>query len=399
MRKHLRAAWEFIVALVTRFREERVTQTAGSLTYTTLLSLVPLFTVALAVSTAFPAFDEWISSLQLFILENVLPDTPACNTLIQQINTFSENAARLTAIGIAGFVVTSVMLMLTIDNALNRIFRVQRRRSIVQNVFIYWGVITLGPLFVGGSLSSTYFALRQAAGRLSFSFLADTLIGFVPFVLTSGALMLLYSVVPARRVEWRHAVLGGLLAGVGFEIAKRGFAIYLSRVPTYTLIYGAFATIPIFLICLYLSWLVVLTGAIFTAMLPVFRAKPERHRVPGEELADALGVLGALARAHQEGRVVPLNTLAREYRILPDRCEQILERAAALGWAARTERDGWVLARDASTIQLAEIYRAFIFDADAVGVPQDHLGLSLRDFVRRDRNEEKHEEAAMLSPP
>src|SRR5207237_9253084 len=113
-----------------------------------------------------------ISSLQLLILENVLPDTPAVNTLIDQINSFTENAARLTAIGIAGFVITSVMLMLTIDNALNRIFRVQRRRSIVQNVFIYWGVITLGPLFVGGSLSSTYFALRQAAGRLTFSFLA-----------------------------------------------------------------------------------------------------------------------------------------------------------------------------------------------------------------------------------
>jgi len=113
MRKHLRAAWEFIVALVMRFREERVTQTAGSLTYTTLLSLVPLFTVALAITTAFPVFDEWISSLQLFILENVLPDTPAVNTIIDQINSFTENAARLTAIGIAGFVVTSVMLVVT----------------------------------------------------------------------------------------------------------------------------------------------------------------------------------------------------------------------------------------------------------------------------------------------
>src|SRR5205823_9597042 len=164
---------------------------------------------------------------------------------------------------------------------------------------------------------------------------------------------------------------------------KRGFAIYLSRVPTYTLIYGAFATIPIFLIWLYLSWLVVLTGAIFTAMLPVFRAKPERHRVPGEELADALGVLGALARAHREGRAVRLNTLARQQRILPDRCEQILERAAALGWAARTDRDGWVLTRDAASIQVAEVYRAFVFDADAVGVPEDNLGLSLRDLDRK----------------
>src|SRR3954465_10941193 len=334
MRKHLRAAWEFIVALVTRFREERVTQTAGSLTYTTLLSLVPLFTVALAISTAFPAFDEWISSLQLFILENVLPDTPAVNTIVEQINSFTENAARLTAIGIAGFIVTSVMLMLTVDNALNRIFRVQRRRTILHNIFIYWAVITLGPLLIGASLSATYMAVRESFGALQLDMLGDALLGAVPFVLTCAALTLLYGVVPARSVEWRHALLGGVLAGIGFEIAKRAFAIYLSRVPTYTLIYGAFATIPIFLVWLYLSWLVVLTGAIFTAMLPVIRTKPERHRVPGEELADALGVLGALARAHREGRVVRLNALARQLRLLPDRGEEILERAHAPGWAA-----------------------------------------------------------------
>jgi membrane protein len=395
MRPQLRAAWEFFVALVTRFREERVTQTSGSLTYTTLLSLVPLFTVALAITTAFPVFDEWLGTLQLFILENVLPDTPAVDTIIEQINSFSQNAARLTAIGIAGFVVTSVMLMLTVDNALNRIFRVQRRRTILQNVFIYWAVITLGPLLIGASLSGTYVALRQTVSALQFDFLAETLLGLVPFLLTCGALMLLYGVVPARRVEWRHALLGGLLAGIGFEIAKRGFAIYLSKVPTYTLIYGAFATIPIFLIWLYMSWLVVLTGAIFTAMLPVFRAKPERHRVPGEDLADALGVLGALAKAHREGRVIALNTLARQQRILPDRAEQVLERAAALGWAVRSERDGWVLARDPSTIHIAEVYRAFVFDADAVGVPQTDLGLSLRDYLERG----KSDESGGLPPP
>jgi membrane protein len=389
MKKHLRAAWEFVVALVTRFREERATQTAGSLTYTTLLSLVPLFTVALAITTVFPVFDEWIGSLQLFILENVLPDTPAVDTIIDQINSFTKNAARLTAIGIVGFIVTSVMLMLTVDNALNRIFRVQRRRSLVQNIFIYWGVITLGPLFIGGSLSTTYFALRQAAGTLPLGFLSDALFGLVPFLLTCAALALLYGVVPARRVEWRHALLGGVLAGIGFEIAKRGFAVYLTRVPTYTLIYGAFATIPIFLVWLYMSWLVVLTGAIVTAMLPTFSTKPERHRVAGEQLADTLGVLGALARAHRDGRVVPLNPLARELRLPPDRVERILERAAARGWVARTERDGYVLARDASQIQVSDVYRAIVFDADAVGVPESHLGLSLYDFVQQ---EEAHEQ-------
>ena len=386
MHKHARAAWEFLLALVTRFREERATQTAGSLTYTTLLSLVPLFTVALAVSTAFPVFNEWIASLQLFIIENVLPDAPGVETISEQINSFSHNAGRLTAIGVAGFVVTSVMLMLTVDNALNRIFRVQRRRSILQNVSVYWAIISLGPLLIGASLSTTYFALRQSFGLYGLDLLADALLRVVPFLFTCAALVLLYGVVPARRVEWPHALVGGLLAGIAFEIAKRGFAIYLSRVPTYQLIYGAFATIPIFLIWLYLSWLVVLTGAIFTAMLPAYHSRPERHRVPGEALSDALGVLARLARAHEAGRVVPLNALARELRMLPDRCEEMLSRAAALGWAARTDKDGWVLARDASTIRIADIYRAFVFDADAVGLPRPDLGLSLRDYLAKEES-------------
>jgi membrane protein len=382
-KRWLRAFWEFVVALVNRFREERATQTAGSLTYTTLLALVPLFTVALAAATAFPVFDEWIASLQSFILENLLPDTPAVNVVMTQVNAFTTNVGRLTAIGVAGFAVTSVMLMLTVDNALNRIFRVQRRRSMVQNVFVYWAVITLGPVLVGASLSATYLAVRESLGALSLDIVADALLGVLPFLFTCAALVLLYGVVPARPVEWRHALAGGILAGIGFEMAKRGFAIYLSRVPTYTLIYGAFATIPIFLVWLYVSWLVILTGAIFTAMLPAYRAKPERHRVPGEALADALGVLGALARAHAEGRVVALNSLARELRMLPDRCEAILERAAARGWTARTGGDGWVLARDATGIRVADVYRVYVFDAEAVGVHPD-LGLSLREFVAKE---------------
>ena len=380
----LRAAWEFAIALVIRFREERATQTAGSLTYTTLLALVPLFTVALAAATAFPVFDQWIASLQRFVTENLLPNTSAVTMVMEQVNTFTRNVGRLTAVGVAGFAVTSVMLMLTIDNALNRIFRVQRRRSVLQNVFVYWAVITLGPVLVGASLSATYLAVRESLGALSLDVAADALLGVLPFLFTCGALVLLYGVVPARSVEWRHALAGGILAALGFEIAKRGFAVYLTRVTTYKLIYGAFATIPIFLVWLYLSWLVVLTGAIFTAMLPAYRAKPERHRVPGEALADALGVLGALARAHAEGRVLRLNALARELRMLPDRCEAILERAAARGAAARTEAgDGWVLSRDATAIRVADVYRLYVFDAAAVGVHPD-LGLSLREFLAKE---------------
>jgi len=381
LRDALRGSWEFCVAMVQRFREERAMQTAGSLTFTTLLSLVPLLAVVLAASTAFPVFNHAIESLQQFIVDNVLPDTPGIDTITEQINSFTRNAGRLTAIGIAGFVVTSVMLMLTIDNAMNRIFRVQRRRSTLQIIFVYWAVLSLGPVLIGASLSLSSFAL----GLLQLDTTAGSVLRALPLAFTCAALTMLYGIVPARRVELHHALAGGILAGIGFELAKRGFAIYLAHVPDYALIYGAFATVPIFLVWLYLSWLVVLAGAIFTAMLPAYYAKPERHRVPGEQLAEALGVLAILARAHGEGRVMALNRIARQMRLQPYRCEEVLERAAALGWAARTDGESWVLARDADSIRVQDVYREFVFDSAAVGIGEAELGLSLRQYSAREK--------------
>ena len=150
---------DFGLAVFWRFYEERALQTAGSLTYTTLLSLVPLFTVALAVATAFPVFDETMGALQLFLLENFLPDARGIDTIADQITSFTKNAGRLTAIGMAVFIVTAVMLMTTIDISLNRLFRVQRQRPLLQQVLMYWAVLTLGPVLIGGSLSMTSFAI------------------------------------------------------------------------------------------------------------------------------------------------------------------------------------------------------------------------------------------------
>ena len=372
-RPALRQFLDFCWAVVRRFREERATQTAGSLAYTSLLSLVPLLTVALAIASAFPVFEDAIDALQNFLFENVLPDTPGVGAITDQIDSFMRNTGRLTAIGIVGFMVTAVMLMLTIDNALNRIFRVQRRRSILQNIFIYWAILTLAPVLVGVSLSMTTYALTESVGSVY----------FVPFLFTCVALSVLYGVVPARRVELRYAVTGGIVAGIGFEVAKRGFALYLQQVPTYALIYGAFATIPIFLVWLYVSWVVVLAGAVFTAMLPAYWAKPEVRMKPGERLAEALGALSILARAHAEGKVVALNSLARELRAHPYRLEELLVRAEARGWVARTERDGWLLASDAESIRIHDLYQEFVFDSAGVGVAEADLGLSLQEYANR----------------
>lgn len=383
-----KSAWrgfaDFCLAVFWRFYEERGLQTAGSLTYTTLLSLVPLFTVALAVATAFPVFDDTIGALQLFLLENFLPDAQGIDTIADQITAFTANAGRLTAIGLVFFFVTAVMLMTTIDTALNRLFRVQRSRPMLQQVLMYWAVITLGPVLIGLSLSMTSFAVGASFGWLRLSIVADAVLRVLPFIFTCAALTLLYAVVPYRHVRARDALIGGVLAGIAFEFAKRGFAVYLARFPTYSLIYGAFATIPIFLVWLYMSWVVVLAGATLTAMLPAYRYA-EGKPIPGRDFVDALLVLSVLARAQVEGGPVRLREISNQLRLMPHRCEAVLERAARLGWTARTDKDGWVLARDADLLPVSEIYKAFAFDAETWQIGSTDLAINLREYSVKEK--------------
>ena len=143
---------------------------------------------------------------------------------------------------------------------------------------------------------------------------------------------------------------------------------------------------PIFLLWLYVSWVVVLAGATIAAMLPGYRfAGTEHRRPPGTEFAEALGALSVLARAHEDGRVVSLKRIYYHLRILPYRCEHVLERASQLGWVAHTGRDGWILARDADTIRVADVYKAFVYDAEAIGIPEIDFGLTIREFSQKER--------------
>jgi membrane protein len=356
-------AAEFLWAITRRFDEDRGVQTAGSLTFTMLLSLVPVVTVVIALSTAFPVFETAMHALEGFLVRNVLPDASGVKTITDQVASFARRAGRLTGVGLGALAVTSVMLMITIDEALNRIFRVQRQRPFMQRVLMYWAVLTLGPLLIGGSLWMTSHLLGRSLGALNVDWVTVAALEIVPFLFTCAALTMLYLVVPNRRIAVRHALVGGMIAGVLFELAKRGFGLYVAKFPTYTLIYGAFAAVPVFLLWLYLSWLVVLLGATITALAPAYRhIETERRRGAGQELFDALAILAALARAQGGGRVRRLTRLAVQARVLPYRCERVLERCAANGWTARTDKDGWLLVRDAGSIHVADVYRAFALD-------------------------------------
>jgi len=259
---------KFCVAVVRRFYEDRSSQAAGSLTYTTLLALVPLLTVALTLSTAFPFYDRMVAALQHFVLAHVLPNTPGVDTFAEQLSHFTERAGHLRTVGLAALFATALMMMHTIDDSLNHIFRVVRQRPLLERIPVYFAVLVFGPLLIGAGLSMTSFLVASSFGALNLDEAAEAALRFLPFVLTCAAFTLLYLVVPNRKVALRHALIGGFFAGLAFELAKRGFALYVSRFPSYTLIYGTFATMLLFLLWMYVSWLVVLAGATLTAMLP-----------------------------------------------------------------------------------------------------------------------------------
>lgn len=363
-----------------RFIEDRCAVTASSLTFTTLLSLVPIVTVALTVAAAFPVFRSLIGSLQNFIVNHMVPESVSVITAYTE--QFSESAARLTAAGIIFLGVTALLLMLTIDRAFNGIWRVSRPRPLLQRILVYWTVLTIGPLFIGASLSLTTYLVT-----LSFDLVnmgrgrGLLLLKFVPLLLTSAAFALLYFAVPNRRVLKRDALTGGIAAGVCFEAMKQGFGLFVSQFSTYKLVYGAFAAVPVFLLWIYLSWLIIIGGAVMVAILPEWRERAGQSQpVPGSDFFDALQVLKALWRARKTGEVVSLSRLHPVVKVRLDHLEAILGALSGAGWVARCGPDGWVLSRDTAMIKVEDVYRLFVFRTDA-HVPARHADPELETLV------------------
>lgn len=351
--------------VVRRFYDDRCMQIASSLTFTSLLAIVPIVTVALTIITAFPVFGQMTAALQEFILENMVP--ASADVVASYTQQFTQNAARLTAVGIGFLFVTSIMLLLTIERAFNDIWRVRRPRPVVQRVFVYWTLITVGPVLMGASLSLTSWLVGQAVGLVQgLPGAGVVLLSVVPVLLTSVALAILYLAMPNRRIRVQDALIGGLFGGVAFELMKRGFALYVAQFPTYTLVYGAFATVPIFLLWIYVSWLVVIFGAVVVAALPEWRDRAGQARpLPGSDFFDALQVLKLLWRAHRVGGVVTLPEILAVSTVRIEQVESILDTMIGTGWVSRTVSRGWVLHRDPTAFTVEDVYRLFVFRGEA----------------------------------
>jgi membrane protein len=277
--------------VMRRFNEDRCMQIASSLTFTSLLAIVPIVTIAVTIIAAFPLFAQLTAALQVFILQNLMP--ASAEAVAEYTQQFSTNAAKLTAVGVAFLVVTSIMLLLTIERAFNGIWRVKRARPVIQRVLVYAVLISVGPVLVGASLTLTSRLVAEAVGLMrGLPGAGVVLLSLVPVVLTSIALALLYFAMPNRPVSMRDAAAGGVLAGVAFEVMKRAFALYISYFPTYTVVYGAFATFPLFLIWIYLSWLVVISGAVVVAALPEWREDARQPEASEETVGNCAAEAG-----------------------------------------------------------------------------------------------------------
>jgi membrane protein len=253
------------LTLGERFREDRLGLTASSLTFTTTIALVPFFTVALAVFTAFPMFGKLQGALQAWLVQSLVPDAIA-RQVLGYLTQFAGKASRLGVAGLAALIVTALALVLTIDRTLNSIWRVRRPRPLAQRVLIYWAVMTLAPLLLGASLSISSYLVSASRGLVvAMPGLVQMLLGVFEFILLAAGLAALYRYVPNTPVRRGHAWAGAFFAATGIELARKLLALYIAKVPTYSMVYGTFATVPILLVWIYVAWVIVLLGAVIAA--------------------------------------------------------------------------------------------------------------------------------------
>jgi membrane protein len=379
--------------LAERFREDRLSLTASSLTFTTTIALVPFFTVALAIFTAFPMFNKVQGALQAWLVQSLIPDAIA-RQVLGYLTQFAGKASRLGTAGLAALIFSAFALILTIDRTLNAIWRVRRPRPLAQRVLIYWAVMTLGPLLLGVSLSSTSYVVSASRGLVGAMPGSIRLaIDLVEFLLLAAGLAALYRYVPHTHVRTRHAWIGALFAATGIELAKKLVTLYFGFVPTYSMVYGVFATLPILLVWIYVAWLVVLLGAVIAAYMPVLLIGGGRDDGgPGWQFQLAVEVLQQLVQARTSARHgLSLPELAQQLRVDPLQLEPVLEILVGLDWVGRVneiedeEKTRYLLLADPALTPLQPLLRQLLLsDSEATAGLWNTsrlANLSMRDVV------------------
>lgn len=266
----------FLHLFLSNLKKEHIHVTAGYLSYVTLMSLVPLMVVMLSVMTAFPIFSEIRELIENFVYQNFVP---ASGDVVQEhITGFVSNASKMSAVAITALFIFAMLLISAIDKCLNKLWRVNEKRRVMTSFSMYWMVLTLGPVLVGSSLVMTSYIISLVSlGDYDLLGITNIFVRALPLFASIAAFFILYMVVPNKIIPAKFAFAGATLAAILFEIAKKSFAIYVTQLPSYQAIYGALSSIPILFLWVYLSWLVVLIGALFTVSLEDFELKQKNE--------------------------------------------------------------------------------------------------------------------------
>ncbi|MGH7055526.1 MAG: YhjD/YihY/BrkB family envelope integrity protein [Stellaceae bacterium] len=371
IRTHLRRTavtlGAFSLYVFRRFFRDGCFAASGALSYATLVSLVPLGVIALGSLSAIPILSQARDKLLAAAFRYFVPAVG--EQAATWMRTFAESATQTTAISIAGIAVTGVLLLVTVEDQLNLMWRVSAPRPWVQRVLAYWTLITLGPVLLGVSMSlSTYFEIaahhgglgQKAAELIASSAAWHGLARAIPPLLEFIAFTLLYCVIPNCTVRWRDGALGSVIATAAIEILKIGFSIYIGAVSYYRTVYGALATIPIFLLWMYISWMAVLLGAVVAAALPNWRIDERVGDLPagGVRLGFSLALIAALVRAQRDGETRSTPALAADFGIATTVIDEHMRPLAEAGFAAQTQAGAWVLAWNPASATLRDLYEA-----------------------------------------
>ena len=349
----------FLRFAVRQFYRQRGLQIASSLAYTTLLSLVPLMIIIYGVVGGLPMFESMGDKVETFIIENFVP--AFSDTLQQFLRESSRKASQLTFPSVSLLIVMALMLLQTIDNALNIIWHVRVQRRPVARFLVYWAILTLGPLLVlvGLGLSTYVLSLSIISDVEATLGLKTRLLSWIPFLTSTTAFTLTYILIPNCVVSKKHALVGGLIAAILFEIAKYGFLVYIKHA-SYQDIYGPIFVIPIFLIWIYTLWVIVILGAHITFCLSAFRLSSELSGTKGPEwnFTDACRVINALWNAQKSGGTMTGSDLRKAGVRLPHyQLNEIMNALHEANWIHDDPKGGWILSRDMSELTLMDLYR------------------------------------------
>ena len=256
--------------LIDRFIEDRLNANAAALTFVSLFALVPLLTVTLSIASALPAAGDIEAKLSEFLLQFLLPESST--QVVQYLSTFIDQARSLTVFGVGILLVTAVLMLRNIEKALNDIWRNRANRRPLQSFLLYWAVLSFGPAAIGLGLGvrAYLFAATNDWGGIQLFGLGSILVGLMPFAISTIGLTALYAVVPNCQVPFRHALIGGVFAASTFTLARMVFTGVMAE-SSYALVYGAFAAVPLFLLWIYVTWIIVLAGAVLAHSLSAFQ--------------------------------------------------------------------------------------------------------------------------------